>query len=729
LSFFNELKRRNVFKVAFAYVVVGWLVAQVLQLIFESFGTPEWVMKTVLVLMAAGLLFALFFAWAFEMTPEGLKKESEVDRTQSITPQTGKKLNNLIVALMALALGYFAYDKFVLSTNRDAALVEATTQAVTQLTNTEDAELESDASIAVLPFVNMSDDAGNEYFSDGLSEELLNLLAKIPELRVIARTSSFAYKGSNTKISDVARELNVDHVLEGSVRKAGKRVRITAQLILASDSSHLWSETYDRSLDDIFAIQDEISAAIVVALKDTLGIDIPTSEIARESIDPDAHNEYLLGVYNMEQRTKDSLEAAVNHFEQAIEIEPDYAAAHARLAITFGLLPGYSDDLNRNDYYEMALPHSQRAMELAPDTWEANLAMGYNLWSKSNLFGNDLDEAIPYLRKGLELNPSYGPAYSWLSSVQRIKGDYEGGNATLEEGIKVAPLDRVLLGSIANSYIYLDRFEEAEKTIERLMDIAPEMALNRAATLATRQGRWADNAISLIHYLSLAPTSSSYWTRRIVSEDLGLPEEALTIGEQDSNYRVYILLGQPQEAIKRAWDDLESEPNLGNKWTLGTMHAMSGEMESAHTYFETVMTESEDLDGWVPSTSQIAARVAVGDLEGARLLAQLLDEDLDTRRAAGIDVAPGYLNEGYAHYLIGEKDAGLAALAKVVELGFYVPVFQAYLKELRSDPGFAPLLAKQQAKQSVEREKFLAVMCGLDNPVPNFWRPSESACK
>jgi len=200
----------------------------VLQLIFESFGTPEWVMKTVLVLMAVGLLFALFFAWAFEMTPEGLKKESEVDRSKSITPQTGKKLNNLIVVVMALALGYFAYDKFVLSTDRDAALIEATTQAVSQLAGTESAGLERDASIAVLPFVNMSDDASNEYFSDGLSEELLNLLAKVPELRVIARTSSFAYKGSNTKIADMARELDVDHILEGSVRKAGNQVRITA---------------------------------------------------------------------------------------------------------------------------------------------------------------------------------------------------------------------------------------------------------------------------------------------------------------------------------------------------------------------------------------------------------------------------------------------------------------------------------------------------------------------
>jgi tetratricopeptide (TPR) repeat protein len=260
------------------------------------------------------------------------------------------------------------------------------------------------------------------------------------------------------------------------------------------------------------------------------------------------------------------------------------------------------------------------------------------------------------------------------------------------------------------------------------MDIAPAMALNRAAVLATRQGRWADNAISLIHYLSLAPTASSYWARRIVSEDLGLPEEALTIGEQDSNYRVYIILGQPQEAIKRARDDLESEPNQGNKWLLGTMHAMSGEMESAHTYFETVMAESENLDDWIPSTGQIAARVAVGDMEGARFAVQLVDEEGDARRNAGIDVAPDYLNIGYAHYLIGEKEKGLAALAKVVELGFYVPLFQAFLKELRSDPDFTPLLEKQHEKQSREREKFLAVMCGLDNPVPNFWRPSERAC-
>ena len=200
MSLFNELKRRNVFKVAIAYVAVAWLVAQVLQLIFESFGTPDWVMKTVLLLMATGFLFTLFFAWAFEMTPEGLKRDYEVDRSQSITPQTGKKLNSLIIVVMGLALAYFAYDKFILSESRNAALVETTKQAVTaettaKLATNDDSSNRLDRSIAVLPFVNMSPDPNQAFFADGIAEELLNLLAKIPNLRVTSRSSSFMFRG------------------------------------------------------------------------------------------------------------------------------------------------------------------------------------------------------------------------------------------------------------------------------------------------------------------------------------------------------------------------------------------------------------------------------------------------------------------------------------------------------------------------------------------------------
>jgi TolB-like protein len=271
LSLFNELKRRNVFKVAIAYIVVAWLVLQVADVVLNNITAPGWVFKVLMLFLAIGFPFAAIFAWAFEMTPEGLKRESEVDRSQSITPQTGKKLNMMITGVLVLALGYFAYDKFVVSGQRDAALVEATTQAVTeqvateQLATTPEAVKETNKSIAVLPFVNMSDDASNEYFSDGLSEELLNLLAKIPELKVASRSSAFQFKGEKFDLKVVAQKLDVAHVLEGSVRKAGNQVRITAQLIKAEDGYHMWSETYDRSLDNIFAIQDEISAAVVGA--------------------------------------------------------------------------------------------------------------------------------------------------------------------------------------------------------------------------------------------------------------------------------------------------------------------------------------------------------------------------------------------------------------------------------------------------------------------------------
>jgi TolB-like protein len=249
MSLFAELKRRNVFKVGAAYAVLTWLLAQVTDVFLENFGAPDWVIKTILLLLVIGFPLALFFAWAFEMTPEGIKKEKDVDRSQSITAQTGRKLDFTIIAILLLALGYFALDKFVLDPARDAAQVQTA----------KDAEAgPAEKSIAVLPFVNMSDDASNEYFSDGISEEILNALAKVKQLKVSGRTSSFAFKGQNQDLRQIGDALGVEHILEGSVRKAGTKIRITAQLIQVDDGFHLWSETYDRELTDVFAIQDEI---------------------------------------------------------------------------------------------------------------------------------------------------------------------------------------------------------------------------------------------------------------------------------------------------------------------------------------------------------------------------------------------------------------------------------------------------------------------------------------
>jgi len=267
LSLIEELKRRNVFKVAIAYIVMAWLVLQVADVILNNIAAPGWIFKVLMLFLAIGLPFAVFFAWAFELTPEGLKREHEVDRTRSITPDTGRKLNLLITTVLVLALGYFAYDKFVLSANRDAALIEATMQTISEQTATEKVPAQSDKSIAVLPFVNMSEEASNEYFSDGISEELLNLLAKIPEIRVIGRTSSFQFKDKNEDLRVIGEMLGVANILEGSVRKSGNTVRVTAQLINAEDGAHLWSDTYDRNLDDVFKVQDEIAEAVVSVLK------------------------------------------------------------------------------------------------------------------------------------------------------------------------------------------------------------------------------------------------------------------------------------------------------------------------------------------------------------------------------------------------------------------------------------------------------------------------------
>ena len=270
----QELKRRNVIRVAVAYAVSAWLLIQVSDTVFPMLKLPEWTATFVAVLLIIGFPIALIFAWAYELTPEGIKLEKHVVRDESISHLTGRKLDFAVIATLVVALGYFAFDKFVLDPSRDAELMQTTAEVVIeQATETGKSGI-PDKSIAVLPFVNMSSDPEQEYFSDGISEELLNVLAKIPGLRVAARTSSFQFKGENRDIIDIGQQLNVALVLEGSVRKAGLQIRITAQLIDARNGFHLWSETYDRELENIFAVQDEISAAIVGALKEHLGLQV-----------------------------------------------------------------------------------------------------------------------------------------------------------------------------------------------------------------------------------------------------------------------------------------------------------------------------------------------------------------------------------------------------------------------------------------------------------------------
>jgi TolB-like protein len=402
---FEELKRRNVFKVGTAYVVLAWLLAQVTDVFLEPFGAPDWVIKTILLVLLAGFPLALLFAWAFEMTPEGIKKEKDVDRSQSITHETGQKLNLTIILILVLALGYFAVDKFYLEPARD------TEQAVTAEQGAETDQLtESEKSIAVLPFVNMSEDSSNEYFSDGISEEILNSLARVKELKVAGRTSSFAFKGQNQDLRQIGNALGVEHILEGSVRKAGTKVRITAQLIQVDDGFHLWSDTYDRELDDVFAIQDEIATAILEQLKAHL-LDGQAVVVSSTRTVSEAYDLYLQGKQRIFERNQATLESAAEVLDRAIAIDPDYAPAYAQRGIATLLLAEDSyGTIPMEQSQSEAKLYLDQALRLDPEQPEALAGMGLYF---SNIPGES-DQNIDYLERAIAINPNLVNAMNWL---------------------------------------------------------------------------------------------------------------------------------------------------------------------------------------------------------------------------------------------------------------------------------------------------------------------------
>ena len=330
-NFWGEMKRRNVFKVGTVYVIVAWLLIQVADTTFPAFEIPDWVLRAVVFVLILGLPMALIFAWAFEITHEGLKRTQETERNNSITQVTGRKIDFIFIGVLLLAVAYFAIDKFVLQ------------EALTPEPAAETVQVETDEiSIAVLPFRNMSPDPENQNFSDGISEELLNVLADVEDLKVISRTTSFAYRDSDLPLRDIANELNVNHILEGSVRKSNNRVRITAQLIHADSDSHLWSDSYDRTLDDIFVVQEEISKNIVASLTEALGYDAAAAlTVTAPTQSIEAYELYLQGRHLFLARGVANLTNAIERLELAVEIDPDFARAWSTLAGAWGVISDY----------------------------------------------------------------------------------------------------------------------------------------------------------------------------------------------------------------------------------------------------------------------------------------------------------------------------------------------------------------------------------------------------
>ncbi|HZW59341.1 MAG TPA: tetratricopeptide repeat protein [Woeseiaceae bacterium] len=466
MSLLAEFSKRNVFRVGAAYLVAAWLLIQVAETLFPLFGFGDRPARIVVVVLAIGFVPALVLAWAFRLTPAGLRKESETD--EPLSPQTGRRLDRAIMAALALALCVFAFDRFVLDAQREAARqtqFASEVEAARQRARSEALrESYGDKSIAVLAFVNMSGDAGNEFFSDGISEELLNLLAKIPELRVISRSSAFSYKGKDVKLAQIAAELNVAHVLEGSVRKVGDRVRITAQLIDARTDTHLWSETFDRRLGDIFAIQEEIAAAVAGRLQLSLLGELPRPR----TTDPEAYAKYLQARFLGLQGSAEGYAQAVALLTQVLAVDPNYTYAWDALAGNY--LNQAGKDLRPWDEgYRLAREAAEHALAIDP-----NFAPAYTRLGWVALLGdNDLALAARHYQRALELAPTNVRARGDAATLLKSLGRLDECVALDEYLVARDPVNAVGHFNLGGSYLYAGRYDDAIAALRTSLQLSP----------------------------------------------------------------------------------------------------------------------------------------------------------------------------------------------------------------------------------------------------------------
>lgn len=445
-------------RVGIAYAVIAWLLAQVAEFAFENFGAPEWVLKSFVVVLLLALPLVLIFAWAFELTPEGVKREKDVDRSQSITPDTGKKLNRLTIVVMALAIAYFALDKFVLSGAPDSTPAPTTAAATTELQK----------SIAVLPFVDMSQAKDQEYFTDGLTENLLNALAQLRELRVAGRTSSFAFKNRNEDLRGIGEQLGVAHILEGSVQKSGEQVRITAQLISADDGYHLWSETYDHTLEDIFAVQDEIATEVAKAMQVTLLGHGSGGQPSLAHNATEAYNEYLKGHYQAGRGNLEGHQQAMTHFERALELDSSLALAWAGQASSGATITGFAD----TDFaagFEIARASALRALEIDPELPEAHVALA----DVRTSFDWDWAAAEASLQRALSLRPGDANIRLRLAELKWTLGQIDDAIVDIRQVVEQDPLNWLAQQRLAQGLIHNGRYEEAIRVYDRVEEADP----------------------------------------------------------------------------------------------------------------------------------------------------------------------------------------------------------------------------------------------------------------
>lgn len=711
--FFDELRRRRVAKASAIYAVVAWAVIEAASVILPALNLPDWTVTFVVVLALLGFPVVLVFSWIFDFTGDGVVRTPAANASAAGgVPAKGRVIDFLVIAVLLGVIGWLGWERAFDDRPADTA-------------TTFD-------SIAVLPFLNMSGDADNEYFSDGLAEELLNALVGVQGLRVAARTSSFQYKGRNLDVREIGNALGVDTVLEGSVRKSGDRIRVTAQLIRAADGFHLWSQTYDRDLEDVFAVQDEITLAIVEALELRIGTSERARLAARYTDSIDAYEAYLRGRFEMHKRTADSLASATENFRRAIELDRNYAAAHSGLADTWVLRSSYGG-VDGQEALRQAEPLARRAVELDPNLAEAQASMGFVLAQKAEF----ADAAIEHYRKAIALNPSYSPAYHWLGLALQQQARFSEAAEVMRKAIEIDPRyatgKRALLSALRN----IDANAEADALARRLAAEHPDdpLVFYGLGGDAQRMSRPVDALRHYVHALELDRTnitvriSVAYLLLQLGAVDRADEQVAIVRRLQPAHS------GLDSWALDRALftGDLAAYEREGTK-ILDTIPAGLQRNAFACNMYQNLRAMEKTLEwcqaaleeaGWQPGgavppgwvNAGAAVMLAARNTDDQTLAAQLqpaVSQELQRMLAAGL--SEGGLRWAIElldiHAGIDKRDEFFTAFAEEVARGNWSPTVLRQVPlfdPVREDPRFEQMVAEVEARLDAAREATAAV--------------------
>ena len=668
-SFFSELKRRNVYKVGAMYGVAGWLLVQVATQVFPFFDIPNWVVRVVVIAIVAGFPVALVLSWIYELTPQGIVKTDEVTPDASITRHTGQRLNHAIIAVLILAvlvlLGKILWPRAITGAGPETLPA-----------------LAGDKSIAVLPFANLSRDPDNAFFADGMQDEILTKLAKIGALRVVSRTSTQRFASAPPNVAEIARQLGVSNILEGSVQKAGNAVHINVQLIRADGDQHLWAESYNRKLDDMFGVEGEVAQAVAEALNTRLSGAEQEAVAAKPTSNPDAYEAYLRGRAILGADYSDGAnQRALNYSSEATRLDPGFALAWAQVALARTVL--YFDGWDRANSSAAAIREAaETALKLAPDSGEALLAHGYYLYRVER----DYAGAQRDFRQALVKLPNDRDALEGLFLIERRMGQWDQAIADSAEAIRRNPKDVSLLSPMGCEGVnYLRRFDEARTYLNHALEVTPDAVetLSCLAQIEQAAGRLdaADAALAVMplnmHDLSGYQGSLQALYRRDFAKAARLIEGAL-----------------PQDDAQLTGSDMQ------NLLLLGYARKWSGDARGAQAAFERevrVLSSTADTMEhleYIGHQTLALAYAGLGRNQDA-LDAARAGVELNTHDAIKLPIALTAQAQVYAQ--LGQADAAIALLPRLLSMpaGLTPPLLgqDPMWDPIRKDPRFQKLAA------------------------------------